>query len=837
VAHVPGELATIVAKAMARLPDERYPNASAVAEDLRRFQTGKLVSAHSYTAWSLLRKKLSQHRGVVAVAVASAVALGAVGVESFRRVVAERNNARVERARAVNSQSQAEKRQRELVLLQAVTSLREDPTAALAWIKDYRIAEDDRAQVLELVDEAIASGVARHVFRPGDWVHDAVFTPDGEKLLLAVRDGVLRSYDLRTGVEVKLGQLADQPEMIVITPDARFAIIAGSFGAITKWPLDGGPAQIIAKVGRPPANMEISRDGKSLLVLRDVGSPEVMSLETGKSRMLAPKATIFAAVADEDWSRVVITTARNEASVVVGDLTRPLARTEKAIQRLAVSPNGDSVLVWDGSIVWRVPFGGGKLEKLADFVGQKLQFMWSPDQKTVALAGDVPDVLLVDMATGKARELRGHTDSIYTLQWSRDGRRVLTASDDGSARVWSVFDGTSISLRGHTDDVYRARFSSDETQVATSSLDGSARVWRIDQPGTRVLTEGDSIEEMWFHGDRSLVKTRSEVAWWNLSSGHRVPVFSREPGALSLGLPSPDGERLAVSRADHSIEVRAKSGPTVLLRGHTNYLSDVKFSRDHALLFTSSFDGSLRRWDLVTGEGTVLVEGAVPVRAFALAADNRIVVQVGATLVEIAPDGVRRQIGTGEPWCLGYKSEFETVQGRLLLRRCDSTFAVIDGGRVIELPTGGHHMMQTAVSPDGKQIAGAMSDRTVRIWNALNGNVLHVLRGHTDLPYDVAFSPDGTMLASSSYDKTVRIWQLGKHRERVLRGHSGPVHHVSWLDAGHIVTGSKDGTIRIWDVPVMNLPTAAELASRIDAATSVRIDVDRPTTGMNTRGT
>ena len=835
VAHVPGELATIVSKAMARRPDDRYPNASALAEDLRRFQTGKLVSAHSYTAWSLLRKKLSQHRGVVAVAVASAIALGVVGVESFRRVVAERNIARSERGRAVVSQSQAEKRQRELVLLQAVTSLREDPTATLAWLKDYRIADEDRAQVLELVDEALASGVARHVFRPGDWVFDAVFTPDGEKLLIAVRDGVLRSYDLRTGVETKLGQLDGTPEIIQFTPDAQYAIIAGTFGTITKWSLERGTAELVGKVGRAPVLLKISRDGKHLLVVREVGAPEVVSLEGGSTRLLAPKTTILSAVAEEDWSRVVITSARNEASVLVGEQTRPLARTEKAIQRIAISPTGDTVMIWDGSTVWRVPFGGGKLEKLADFSATKLQFLWSPDRRTVALAGDVPDIKLVELGTGKARELRGHTDSIYTVQWTRDGRRLLSASDDGTARVWSVFDGTSIVLRGHTDDVYRARFSSDETQVSTASLDGSARVWRIDQPGTRVLTEGDSIEEMWVHGDRSLVTTRSEVAWWNLSSGHRVPVFSREQGSLGLGRPSQDGERLAVSRADSSIEVRQKAGPTILLRGHTNFISDMKYSRDHALLFTSSFDGTLRKWDLETGEGTVLVNGTVPIRSFALAADNRIAVQVGDVLLLISPTGEVRELGTGSAWCIGLKSEFEPVRQRLLIRRCDSSFAIIDGDRVIELPTGGYHMMQTAVSPDGKQIAGAMSDRTVRIWDATNGNVLQVLRGHTDLPLDVAFSPDGTMLASSSYDKTIRIWQLGAHRQRVLRGHSGPVHHVSWLDAARITTASRDGTIRIWDVPVMNLPTAAELASRLDAATTVRIDVDRPTTGSSTR--
>src|SRR4029078_8000711 len=97
VPSVPGELATIVRKAMARDPDARYPNAVALAEDLRRFTTGQLVSAHSYSTWALLRKKLSRYRGMLAVAVASMLVLAAMGVESFRRVVAERNIARSQR--------------------------------------------------------------------------------------------------------------------------------------------------------------------------------------------------------------------------------------------------------------------------------------------------------------------------------------------------------------------------------------------------------------------------------------------------------------------------------------------------------------------------------------------------------------------------------------------------------------------------------------------------------------------------------------------------------------------------------------------------------------------
>jgi len=53
---------------------------------------------------------------------------------------------------------------------------------------------------------------------------------------------------------------------------------------------------------------------------------------------------------------------------------------------------------------------------------------------------------------------------------------------------------------------------------------------------------------------------------------------------------------------------------------------------------------------------------------------------------------------------------------------------------------------------------------------------------------------------------------------------------VLWRDGNHLVSGSRDGTLRIWDAPSMTLPTLSELADQLDAATTARIDVDRPTT-------
>jgi eukaryotic-like serine/threonine-protein kinase len=839
VPQVPSELATIVGKAMARVPDDRYANASLLAEDLRRFHTGKLVSAHSYTAWSLLRKKLAQHRGVVAVAVASVIALGVVGVGSFRRVVAERNIAQSERARAFASQAQSEKRQRELVLLQAATSLRKDPTATLAWLKDYQIADEDRARVLDLIDEATSLGVARHVFRPGDWVRDALFTPDGTTVVAHVRDATIRAYDVRTGAERLLGRTRSTPVMMKMSPDGRYVATGGMFGEVTVWPLDGSPPRTLVEgssvASRTTASkIKLSADGARILVQREDVAPVVYPIEGGPPAPIGPAGNVH--VADDDWSRQVVVEALDEVLVVAGEVRRPLAKTAKPIRRLVMSPRGDTVLIHDGEAVWLVPFSGGPLRRLADFEGAQLeQAVWSPDEGTIALGakgGKIHDIRLVDVATGAVRDLRGHTDANYTLQWSRDGRRLLSASDDATARVWTVADGRSIVLRGHDDDVIRARFSLDETMVVTTSFDGSLRVWRVDQPGSRVLVEGAPIDELNLEANRVLVSTSKGAAWWNLSSGRRVPMFSwAEERGIGLAMPSPDGQHLFVRDPDGGGALRHRDRPPVALRGHRAAILQEQFSRDSKHLFTGARDGTLRRWDVATGEGTLLFAGEAPISKLSVAGDGRVAFLDGDALRLVAPDGSIRVLGAGPRWIGTPRFVRTGGQDLLLLQRGDWTAALIDGGRLIELQNDHHGALAVTASPDGTRIAAGLGDRTIRVYDAATGRVLAELRGHSDLPMDLAFSPDGRLVASASYDNTVRIWQPGTGRYRVLRGHTASVNQIEWGRPDQLVTGSTDGTLRVWDVPSLELPAAADLAERLAGATTARIDDDdRPTT-------
>ena len=72
--RLPIDLITIVEKAMAFSPADRYPTAGEMAADLRRFQTGQLVGAHHYTAWQLIRRLAGRHPAAFSLAALAALA-------------------------------------------------------------------------------------------------------------------------------------------------------------------------------------------------------------------------------------------------------------------------------------------------------------------------------------------------------------------------------------------------------------------------------------------------------------------------------------------------------------------------------------------------------------------------------------------------------------------------------------------------------------------------------------------------------------------------------------------------------------------------------------------
>jgi WD40 repeat protein len=119
-------------------------------------------------------------------------------------------------------------------------------------------------------------------------------------------------------------------------------------------------------------------------------------------------------------------------------------------------------------------------------------------------------------------------------------------------------------------------------------------------------------------------------------------------------------------------------------------------------------------------------------------------------------------------------------------------------------------------------VAAGRMDKTVKVWNVVTGEILFTLSGHRGMIYSVAFSPDGKRMATASADGTVKVWDVSNVKELsgnplTLSGHAGAIYRVVFSpDGRRLATACQDGTSRVYALPIEDLVAIAK--SRVTRA-------------------
>ena len=294
--------------------------------------------------------------------------------------------------------------------------------------------------------------------------------------------------------------------------------------------------------------------------------------------------------------------------------------------------------------------------------------------------------------------------------------------------------------------------------------------------------------------------------FWEQRGLHYAQLGKRDESLLSYlqGLTLKNSERLR-RRARNLVGSDYEKLRITLRQG--GFVRVAVFSPDGRTLATNSTEGT-RLWDTLTGKplATFPQPFRIVSHALAFSPDGRVLAMGFGSGVLL------REALTGKPLV---QLEYESLVDALAFSRDGRTFATFSSNGTIDIrdTATGRQLrasrlesklegLAAAFSPDGRILAtSSAGEGSVRVWDTFTGKAL-ALSFKAQEASSMAFSPDGRTLGTGSRDGTINLWDAGTGKPLASPLYqSSRITAISFSPDGRtLVTGLTDGTTRLWEV-------------------------------------
>jgi WD40 repeat protein len=746
VQGAPRDLVSIVAKAMARDPALRYPSARELAEELKRFQTGRLVEAHAYTRTERMRRFVARNKAPVVVTLIALAALVGMAAIAVRRVVRERAAAEMtvltlleERGRNqllagdslgalayLDAAYEGGRQDAPSLRFLLATALRDVETVDkkdLDCGSDVRYLDfsqdgdsliaacHDRAKIWRIDDHAELATLGP--FRDG--FDELTLSHDGRTIATWGGDGIARLWDAQTGKLLVSLPHAEGTTItfVTFTPDDARVATSGYDGWARIW--DAHTGKLLRAIRGSDALVlkhlygVLSRDGKHLLTVTIEGIGAGWDIDTGK------KIGGF-----------------EHGSMVVGGELSPDGK-------YAVTCGTDRLVkVWDATT------NGALIAQLSGATSLVWHCSFSPDSKRVLGSAHDGHAFVWDIATGATIAHVTHGSTIWTGHFAPDGRRFVTVGIEGTVKVWDALTGgllASHDSQGGKD----ARFTPDGQRLIAARGDGRIRVWhQADGPLRAIFAWGERENVLAVTRDGTRVAVEGPDGWVALHDAATGSIVGADKlaGPVAVGA---DTDRIAATAADGSVIVLAARDARQLAHIATSERpSELALSDDGTRLAIVT-SGAPQVWDVDAGRRLATLEGA----------HHALLDATGRHALAWSDGGPPRV------WDVD-----EAAPGAVL--------TVTDGYRPVGFGDGG----RAVVLDEG----GNGAPRTVVIFDAETGAVLHAIGNSIARP---TISATGAAVTTVLASRGVATWTFADATETAFSGE--PLQEAELDPSGHLI--------------------------------------------------